>query len=186
MQTPQSTGPRVLVAYASAGGSTREIAEFIGKALRGLAAEVDVESADNAGDPTNYDAVIVGSAIRYDRWMPEARNFVKKHEETLSRLPVAYFLACLAVAGGTAKTERQTLAYADKVRALAPSISPISFGRFAGKLDYSRLSLPTRLLCRVLFLVMRVHEGDYRDWDAIEAWTNSLHGELPRRGRADG
>jgi len=179
--------PRILVAYGSACGSTREIAEFIGRALSGLAADVvvDVESADNAGDPANYDAVIVGSAIRYDRWMPETRSFIKKHEETLSRLPVAYFLVCLAVSGGTAKTERQTLAYADKVRALAPSISPMSFGRFAGKLDYRRLPLLTRLFCRGLFLIMRVHEGDYRDWDAIEAWANNLHSEFPRMGRAD-
>jgi menaquinone-dependent protoporphyrinogen oxidase len=175
--------PRILVAYASASGSTREIAEFIGRVLGGLEAEVDVESADHAGDPASYDAVIVGSAIRYDRWMPEARSFVKAHEESLRRLPVAYFLACLAASGGTAKTERQTLAYAEKVRALAPSVEPVSFGRFAGKLEYRKLSLLVRLLSRALFVIMRVREGDYRDWNAIEAWAKDCHRELSRAGR---
>jgi menaquinone-dependent protoporphyrinogen oxidase len=174
-------GPRVLVAYASACGSTREIAEFVGNALRGSGVDVDVESTQNAGDPKNYDAIIVGSAIRYDRWMPEARRFIKTYEESLSQLPVACFLVCLAVSRRTAKTERQTMAYAAKVRDLAPRVNPIDVGRFAGVLNYGKLSLPLRVLSGLLFAVMRVDEGDYRDWDAIATWTNAIRSEFGQR-----
>ena len=60
---------RVLVAYDSRLGSTAEVAACIGHVLAEQGASVDVVRIDRVGDVGQYDRVVVGSAIRYDRWL---------------------------------------------------------------------------------------------------------------------
>jgi menaquinone-dependent protoporphyrinogen oxidase len=45
---------------------------------------------------------------------------------------------------------------------------------FAGKIDRGALSIPERMMVRAL----KVPEGDYRDWDEIRAWAQSIASEL--------
>jgi len=52
----------VLVAYANKHGSTQGIAERIAAILRASGFEVDLASAEDAGDPAGYDAFVSGSA----------------------------------------------------------------------------------------------------------------------------
>jgi menaquinone-dependent protoporphyrinogen oxidase len=54
---------RVLVAYATKHGSTREIAERIGRTLPAAGLEASVVEARAVQDVTAYDAVILGSAL---------------------------------------------------------------------------------------------------------------------------
>jgi hypothetical protein len=45
---------------------------------------------------------------------------------------------------------------------------------FFGALDYHKLSLPDRMILKAL----RAHEGDFRDWPAIDAWEASIARDL--------
>lgn len=55
---------RVLVAYAIAHGSTQQIAESVGTRLRPVGTEqMDVREPRMVGDPSPYDAFVVGSAV---------------------------------------------------------------------------------------------------------------------------
>ena len=55
---------RILVAYASRGGSTAGVAEAIGQTLAAGGSEVDVRSMTEIDDVTAYQAVVAGSAIQ--------------------------------------------------------------------------------------------------------------------------
>ncbi|HBA91139.1 MAG TPA: flavodoxin, partial [Anaerolineaceae bacterium] len=55
---------KILVAYATYYGTTREVAETIAKTITEHGYEVEVISAREARDVSRYGAVIVGSAIR--------------------------------------------------------------------------------------------------------------------------
>jgi menaquinone-dependent protoporphyrinogen oxidase len=55
---------------------------------------------------------------------------------------------------------------------------PVSIGRFAGVLDFSKMSFLTRLIFKTVSTVTGVREGDYRDWDAIRSWAQSIHVKL--------
>jgi len=189
IQLPESTcgskntdGYRILVAYASEFGTTGEVAEVIGEALCQESNTVETKWIKNVKeDLNNYDAVIIGSAIQYDKWMPEATEFVTANRNILSNLPVAYFFTCLALSKQGEKVERQAMAYSDKLYALVPQVKPVSIGRFAGVLDYSKMSLGFRLIARGIFAILGVQEGDYRDWDAIRSWAKGIHFKLSSR-----
>ena len=59
---------KVLVAYGSKHGGTREIAERIGQVLQEAGLAVTARSADETGDVASYDAVVLGSAVYAGQW----------------------------------------------------------------------------------------------------------------------
>ena len=162
---------KILVAYASGCGSTGEVAEAVGQALCEAGAAVDVRLAKNVTDVSPYRAVIVGSAIRMGRWLPEAVQFVETHREPLSRVPVAYFLGCMTLEDDTEENRRTVAAYLDPVCEI---VQPVDVGLFAGVMDYSKLSFVFRLMMKA----MGTPEGDFRDWEAICAWAADLRPAL--------
>ncbi|MEA3312608.1 MAG: flavodoxin domain-containing protein [candidate division WOR-3 bacterium] len=54
---------KVLVAYATKHGSTREVAEKIGEVMKSKGAEVKVANITDKPDPAGYDAVVIGGAV---------------------------------------------------------------------------------------------------------------------------
>lgn len=165
---------KILVTYESQFGSTAEVANFIGKILAQDGSKVDIKKINVIDDLSSYSKIIIGSAIQYDKWMPEARNFVKTNQKTLSKLPVAFFFTCLALSEKTEKATQKAIEYSDKLYSLAPQVNPVSVGRFAGVLDYSKMSFGFRIIAKVFFATHGVKEGDYRDWNAIRSWAKSI------------
>ena len=71
---------KVLVAYATKMGATATIAAAIGSELRAAGHQVDVHEIGAVLAVSEYDAVIVGSAIYKGRWRTEAVRFLRDHE----------------------------------------------------------------------------------------------------------
>jgi menaquinone-dependent protoporphyrinogen oxidase len=161
---------RVLVAYASRCGSTGSVAEGIGAVLCGMGATVDVRLVENVKDLSPYQAVIVGSAIRRGNWLPEAAAFVKRNQDTLSQLPIAYFVVCLTMKDDTPENRDKALAYLDPIRKGVPRIKPAAVGLFPGVLDFSKLSFVNRSV----FKAKGVSEGDYRNLAAEKGWASNV------------
>jgi len=172
--------PNILVAYASEFGTTGEIAESIASALCGAGATADTRQIRTVDDLSSYGAVVIGGAIQYDNWMSEARDFVKKNEEALARMPVAYFFTCMVLSKPSDNADSKADGYAQKLEALSSRVAPISVGRFAGVLDYGRMNLRTRIASKIPYKILRVEPGDYRNWEAIDSWVNDLHLEMTR------
>ena len=83
---------RVLVAYGTKHGATREIAEAIAEELSD-----EPDTTSTAWRPTHvtgvddYDAVVVGSAVYMKRWRSEARRFLKRNATALAARPLWIF-----------------------------------------------------------------------------------------------
>ncbi len=163
----------ILIAYASRQGSTAEIAHAIAAEIRKSGARVEARQIGDIDSLAGYDAVIIGSAIRYDKWLPEAHEFVKTYQSTLQTLPVSMFLTCLTLSQDSIKAKQQATRYAESVAATLPHIRTTDIGQFAGVLDYRKMPRPTRLLARILFAFLQVAQGDYRNWQAIQAWAKT-------------
>jgi menaquinone-dependent protoporphyrinogen oxidase len=164
---------RILVTYATCTGSTVGVAEAIGKSLTEAGAQVDVLPMAAVKQLAPYQAVIAGSAIHSNKWLPEAVQFVQMHQAELSRKPFAIFLVCMTLAMRNGEKYRPFVAeYMAPVRAL---VQPVSQGLFAGALDIRKVpSFADRFKFRLSVLFGIWKEGDHRDWEAIRAWAESL------------
>lgn len=167
---------KALVTYASRSGSTIGVAEAIAVELQQSGVDVDVLAMSDVTDVSQYAAVVAGSAIRQESWLPEALQFIQTHSEALDSKPVATFLTCMALAtDNTSRYERALVSAAkwmDPVRAM---LNPVSEGLFAGALDVSKVEeRPFRLLFRILTLLRVFAEGDYRNWNVIRQWAHVL------------
>lgn len=78
----------ILIAYASARGSTREIAERIAARLGVQRHQCEVLPLDRVSDVKRYQAAIIGSAIHDQAWLPEAIRFVSDNSAALVDRPV--------------------------------------------------------------------------------------------------
>ena len=165
---------RVLVAFDSQFGSTREVADAIGLELSQKGFLVFVKKIKEVSSLSDYDKVVLGSAIQYDKWMPEAREFAKANKEALGKLSVSCFFTCLVLSKGTAKSRQKAAGYALKIKELVPSVKEESIGQFSGVLDYGKMSFGQRLAAKALFAIIGVKEGDYRDWERIRDWASDL------------
>lgn len=127
---------RVLIAYASRAGSTAEVAETVGEALRERGIDADVRSVKNITDITEYDALILGSAIWAGRPLPEMVSFMQAQREALTRVPVAYFILCEILRNPTPGNRQIALGYLTPMRKIQ---EPVGAGMFAGRRDLSHV-----------------------------------------------
>lgn len=168
-----SGGLKILVAYASLCGTTSGVAKTIGDTLCEQGARVDIARIRNVTDPAAYDAAVIGSAVKSGAWHADAIEFVKQHRETFSKIPVAYFLTCLALARETPQARQLARAYFEPVLTAVPDVAPRVSRAFAGVLDYEKLPFFYRPVMRSKMKKKGIPEGDFRDLGAIRAWTAS-------------
>ncbi|WP_438295480.1 flavodoxin domain-containing protein [Streptomyces sp. HUAS TT7] len=166
----------VLVGYATAHGSTREIAEHIGARLAEAGIAADVRPVHEVDSPDGYEAFVLGSAVHGQAWLPAAKDFVRLNSTLLCFRPVWLFSVGMpgALRGPWKKLARKE--------------EPLIAQGLPGQLPYrshrllsgviTREQLP--LTGRILFRLMGCRYGDFRDWAAIDAWTDRITADLCR------
>jgi menaquinone-dependent protoporphyrinogen oxidase len=163
---------RMLVAYASQGNSTAGVAEAIGQTLSANGSVVDVRPVKAVDSLSPYRAVVIGSAVHSGKWLPEALAFVERNQHTLHQIPTAVFQVCMMLATSNQQYKRMVPDWLDPLRA---QIKPVAEGSFAGALwpnQYPKFS--EKLGLRIFLATIKLKAGDYRDWDAIHTWAESL------------
>lgn len=165
---------KILVTYASWTGSTAEVAEAIGQELKAANVTVDVLPIKKATDMSAYKAVVVGMAVRMGKVHSDAVDFLEKHQEVLSQMPVAYFVVCLTMQDDTEENRCKTDTFLSDAREKAPKVKPISIGLFGGRLDFKKISTPMKLVMKA----RKREEGDFRNWDVIREWAVSIRARL--------
>jgi menaquinone-dependent protoporphyrinogen oxidase len=171
---------RVLVGYASKHGATQQIAERIAEQLTGSGREAEARPVKSAGDLAGYDAVVIGGAAYYGSWLKEAAEFVRRNQATLASRPVWLFSSGPL---GTAATdaEGRDLRVAAEPKEFAEfkeAIKPRGLRVFFGALAPRKLGFSERLLRGLPAGRALLPEGDFRDWQEIEAWAEEIAHEL--------
>jgi len=173
-RVPDAAKPRVLIAYGSMHGSTAGVAEAVSRALCDEGMKAEVQRVETVNRVSDYDAVIVGSAVRSGQWLPDAVDFVQSFRDVLAERPVAYFLTCLSLYQDTPETRRRAAGYMTPVLEAVPKVVPRDLGLFAGVLDYTRYNVVMRMVMKRKMEKLGVPEGDHRDWNRIQAWAERL------------
>lgn len=165
---------KVLVAYATRLNSTLDIAEEIEKTLTKAGASVELHHIEAVEDVSQYDAVIIGSAIRVGKWLPEAVNFLVRFREELRQIPVAFFTVCITMSEDTPENRQLVMGYMQELKTATPEVYPVDIGLFAGKLYPKELSW----LLRQYIRIAKIPTGDYRNWDAVRNWSRRVYPKL--------
>lgn len=160
-----------LVAYASRTQTTAEVAQAIARALGALGHRADLRPAAQVGGLDGYDAVIVGSAVRFGTWLDPALALLRRHRAAFAARPVAFFSLHLQADGASEEGRARRAAYTRAARAI---VTPREDVFFLGALLPDRLSLLDRLAVKAIGAPL----GDRRDWGAIEAWARALPARL--------
>ena len=161
---------RVLVAYASRAGSTREIAETVADELRQTDHCVIVASCDDAPDADGFDAVVIGSALYAGRWLPTATRYLRRQRPHLTGHPTYLFQS--GPCGPRHDVGRTPVPRA--VRRLGRQLGLADPVTFAGRLDPSDSRLSR-------WLSVAAPSGDFREWEEIRAWGYAIGTELQER-----
>jgi menaquinone-dependent protoporphyrinogen oxidase len=156
---------KILIAYATMAGSTREVAEFIGNIVKSSDLEVDLLPVEDVKSLAGYDTLILGSAVRVFNLLPKTKWFLRKFRKAIRKIPLAAFLVCIVMNEDT--PERRTTA----TKFAKPIIKvklPLSLGLFGGVMD------PSKLTGYALGSFSKYPFEDKRDWDKIKDWANEL------------
>jgi menaquinone-dependent protoporphyrinogen oxidase len=174
----------VLVAYASKYGATKGIAERIGEHLRQRGLVVEVARCKDVDKASGYDAYVVGSAAYMFNWRKDARKFVKRNAELLAAHPVWLFSSGPLGTDTVDKDGNDVLAGAEpkQFTEFEKLIHPRGTRVFFGAFQLEELRGVDRMAKWAPAVAMPV--GDFRDWDAIDAWADSIADELATAGRS--
>lgn len=161
---------KVLVAYASKLGSTKEVAESIAETLRNDDIDAVAKSLDSVANVKEFDGVIVGAPINGMRWRQDAVDFIGIHQEDLREKTVAYFSLSYTVVLGRKMWKKQIEKAFDGV---IKQTNPIQTASFGGRVDDE---LPG--VVRFIFGMPKDAPSDQRDWDQISAWARAYADKL--------
>jgi menaquinone-dependent protoporphyrinogen oxidase len=153
---------KILIAYASKHGSTREVADAIAATLEPSGIEIEVRPAQAVNDPGVYDAVVLGAPLYMGHWHKDARAFARRHRKALERLPVAIF--ALGPVDEDPEHWQGAEQQLDKALAALPQLDPVDVKLFGGAIKPEELRFP----------FTRMPAADVRDWVAIRAWAAGL------------
>ena len=160
---------RVLVTYATKYGATAEIAEKIGQVLRQAGLQTDVLPADRVGDLSPYKAVVLGSAVYIGQWQKKAATFLKANEKALAERPVWLFSS-----GPTGEGDPVQLMkgwrFPTSLQPIADRIHARDIAIFHGAVDPKKMNLIEKWMIKNV----KAPVGDFRDWEAINAWASAI------------
>jgi menaquinone-dependent protoporphyrinogen oxidase len=179
-----------LIVHASRHGGSAGIAERIGEVLREAGVEATVRPAKGLPDPRPFDACIVGAGVYMGSWVEDGIVFLDRYAPVLATKPVWIFSSGPL----PGSTKEPTKPGADPVEvALGPAEGPGSGGRrkleavaarvqprehrvFTGA--YSPDDPPKTIAERFVRMMPMAKgilpEGDFRDWQSIEAWAREI------------
>ncbi len=164
---------KILVTYGSKHGATAEIAQKIGAILSDAGLAVDVLPAEKVTNVAPYAGVVLGSGVYAGQWVSSAAEFLSQQESALAQRPVWLFSS-----GPTGEGDPLVLLKGwrlpEKLQPVADRIQPRDMAVFGGKMDAQTLSLPERLIVRMI----KAPLGDFRDWQAVSEWAAGIGAAL--------
>ena len=171
---------KVLIAYASKYGATREIAERLADRIRAAGLEAQAQPVTTVSDLSAYDAVVIGSAAYIGHWQKEATEFVQSNSAVLAGRPTWLFSSGPL---GNEPTnapglDQRGAAEPKEIAELRATISPRDHRVFFGALGPAKLGFRDRAIRILPAGRALLPEGDFRDWQDVNAWADSIAGDL--------
>ena len=169
---------KILIAYASAHGSTKEIARFMGRVFSTYNAEITVANVEDIQSVEGYDVFVLGSAIHAGLWLKQMLTFFDRFEYQLAEKPMYFWVTCIRALEDDGR--KHALKYYFDYN-LLENYRVRQFEVFTGKLDTSSITRQEQWYLAANYdgkIAPGNIRHDYRDWQTIAAWTNNVAKDL--------
>jgi menaquinone-dependent protoporphyrinogen oxidase len=160
--------PKVLVSAGSKHGASAEIADRIARIMSAEGCDVTVLAPQDVTEPIGFDGIVLGSAVYAGQWTRDARALARRIA-AIDHIPPTWLFSSGPVGDLPMPTEDPV-----DVSDIVEATSARDHHLFAGKVDLSKMNLAERAIRRAA----RIPEGDFRDWDAIDAWARRIAADL--------
>jgi menaquinone-dependent protoporphyrinogen oxidase len=164
---------KILVAYATKYGSTKEVAEAIARKITGKSFRVDVAACKEVKSLAGYQAVVIGAPLYAGAFLSDGGKFLNRFQSDLEQIQSALFI--LGPLNGTQQEIHGVQVQLDANRKKFPSFKPVDEKIFVGALDLKKLRFPDSLI--KLYRPAKnnpMKSSDNRDWKVIENWAAAL------------
>ncbi len=162
----------ILIAYSTAEGQTRKVAEAMASALaeQGYRSDVvDVGSERAAQVQPFYSAVIVGGSVHMGHHAPELARFLRDNAGWLASVPLALFSVSLTAAREDPASEATT-AHMIEDLLKGTGLAPARSCRIAGALRYSEYGPVKRMVVRSVAKATGApvdEDAEFTDWEDV-------------------
>lgn len=173
---------RVLVAYASRHGATAGIAKRLAESLTERSLDAVAMEVTENHDLDRYDAVVLGSAAYMVRWLKEARRFADQHHRQLATKRVWLFSSGPTGTDLVDDDGRDVLEHArpkDMIQLdelLGAEGTKVFFGAYDPEAE--PIGVAEKFIDHFPKWKAEIPAGDFRDWDAIDAWADAIANAL--------
>jgi menaquinone-dependent protoporphyrinogen oxidase len=172
---------KLLIAYSTWAGATRQIAEDISKELQPLGFDCDVLDAKTVKTIDAYDSIILGTSIHAGQLTQGFKRFLTRFQKKLIEKKLAYFAVCLNMIDDSENNKQETLAWLTRETNKYPNLKPVDVGLFAGATlddteEFSRLNFFVKRMISAMKKGMDKDRGksDFRNWEKIRSWAASI------------
>lgn len=172
---------KVLVAYATAHGSTAEIATRIAETLNTRGISASAAAAETIQSVQNYDAFVLGSPIHAGMWLTELARFISQFQNDLAEKPTYMFITCIRILESDGEEHVQEN-YIN--RQVTDKLGIKTVKAFAGRLAMEAVDWEERWALAARYDGAGVpgnYNSDFRDWNAIRAWALEIADELTQQ-----
>ena len=181
----------ILIVYGSTQGQTAKIAARMADHLAESGDVVALEDAAHPSpglDPRDYDGIIVGSSVTFERHQRSVRRFVRAHLAALRSRPTAFFSVSGSAASPDLSGLTKAMRYIDDFLAdtgWRPSLTqPV-----AGAIAYTKYGPLLRWVIKRITAksggptdTSRDHE--FTDWEQVREIADGLAALMPKREEA--
>ncbi len=168
---------KTLIIYSSGYGTTKEVAETIGKLIsENNSTSVELQLIDSPQNLDSFDTIIIGTSIRADNLLANTRDFISANKSLLKDKKLAMFILCLT-ANSLEGQEKIITTYTQQLKDHYPDLDFKSIAAFGGKIDFQRLNPVMQSLILQVFKKTGVSSNgsvDTRNWDNIKIWASQL------------
>ncbi|WP_345202073.1 flavodoxin domain-containing protein [Fodinibacter luteus] len=178
---------RILVAYATRHGATAGIAERIAAVLTETGRPAEARPVEDVTNVEGYNAVILGGAAYMLHWLKPAVKFARRHRAALAGRPVWLFSSgplgtdLVDKDGQDVLQSTRPKEFDELTELLHPRGEQVFFGAYDPEAE--PVGLGERLVRHMPAAQDALPAGDFRDWDAIEAWARGIAESLGTHGR---
>lgn len=162
------TDKSVLIVYGTKYGATAGIAKKLAEVIQ-KKYSVTITSFSDAPNPSDFQYVVLGSAVYIGKWRKEAEKYLVHFSQVLVDRMVWLFSSGPTGSDDPVKTMKGWI-FPQNLKQVADQINPKDTVLFHGALDMKKCSFFERMIIRGI----KAPTGDFRNWAQIESWAESI------------